>query len=75
MYYGSFLAGIAANRLYPGSGAVAGPALKALLLQMGLGDKRTKNLRTQNGRGVTQSFQVNSIMCSPNSNSYGGIKF
>ena len=27
-----FLAGIAANRLYPGSGAVAGPALKALLL-------------------------------------------
>jgi hypothetical protein len=68
------LAGIGANMIYPGSGAIAGPVLKALLLQMGVGDKRMKNMRTQNGRGVTQSFQLNPIMCSPNSNSYGGIK-
>ena len=71
------LAGIASNVLFPGSGAVTGPALKLVLRQMGYG---MKNTRVQHGRGsvhpnLTQSFQQNPIMCSPNSNSYGGMKF
>ncbi len=71
------LAGIASNVLFPGSGAVTGPALKMVLQQMGYG---MKNTRVQHGRGsvhpnLTQSFQQNPIMCSPNSNSYGGMKF
>ena len=79
--------GIGANVLFPGSGAVAGPALKIVLQQMGLGAPRlkhhrkdpvsTKFTRIQHGKGANliQSVQRNPIMCSPNSNSYGGIKF
>ena len=79
--------GIGANVLFPGSGAVAGPALKLVLQQMGLGAPRlkhhrkdpvsTKFTRIQHGKGANliQSVQRNPIMCSPNSNSYGGVKF
>jgi hypothetical protein len=79
--------GIASNTLFPGSGAITGPALKIVLQQMGLGAPRikyhrkdpvsTKFTRIQHGKGANliQSVQRNPIMCSPNSNSYGGIKF
>lgn len=79
--------GIASNVLFPGSGAVTGPALKVVLQQMGLGSNKlkyhkrdpvsTKFIKIQHGRGANliQSVQRNPVMCSPNSNSYGGIKF
>ena len=79
--------GIGSNLLYPGSGIVTGPAVKIMLAQMGLGAPKlkyhkknpvsTKFSKIQHGQGanLVQGVQRNPIMCSPNSNSYGGIKF
>ena len=58
-----------------------------MLEQMGLGAPKirylkkntvlTKFSKIQRGQGanLVQGVQRNPIMCSPNSNSYGGIKF
>ena len=79
--------GIGSNLLFPGSGFVSGTAVKLMLQQMGLGAPKlkyhkknpvsTKFSKIQHGQGVNlvQGVQKNPIMCSPNSNSYGGIKF
>ena len=79
--------GIGSNLLYPGSVIVTGPAVKMMLEQMGLGAPKlkyhkknpvsTKFSKIQHGQGanLVQGVQRNAIMCSPNSNSYGGIKF
>ena len=79
--------GIGSNLLFPGSGFVSGTAVKLMLQQMGLGAPKikyhkkntvsTKFSKIQHGQGanLVQGVQRNPIMCSPNSNSYGGIKF